>query len=57
MTLSAVKVGAVVFVGAKRFKVLSVDPKQTYPVLVQNIFNGTTGRFRADRLTHEKAVS
>lgn len=53
MTLNMVKVGAVVFVGTKRFKVLSVDPKQTYPVLVQNTLNGTVGRFRPDRLTLE----
>jgi hypothetical protein len=58
MTLESIKVGMTVFSGSgKAYKVLEVDKKQRFPVLVQSLTNGTTGRFSPSSLHIQKAVS
>ena len=58
MTLESIKIGMTVFSGSgKAYKVLEVNPKERFPVLVQSQTSGTSGRFSPSSLHSQKAVS
>jgi hypothetical protein len=57
MNLESIKVGMTVFSGSgKAYRVLDVNKKERFPVLVQSLTNGTTGRFSVSNLHIQKAV-